>query len=172
MNIKTSRIVFWLLLRICATQELVDQVREEIAPFAIATQAVGHFPIAELPQLRLDMKRLEGSCPLLKYCYYECLRLDSAPVRIESLRQDIRLVTTASAMKPDEQSVTYLLNVGLFIAIPLNACLNDPRYVSRSHSFEPSRFFVPNENGRRVLTADAGTQKVFGDAHELLNGIS
>ncbi len=162
MNVKASRIAFWLLIRVWAKPGLVEQVREEIAPFAKATQAPQQFAVPELPRLEIDLKGLIESCPLFKACYYECLRLDSAALAIRSVKKDFTLTGTPTSVSRGEHSAGYLLEAGTFVAIPLNAHLKDPRYIDRPCDFEPSRFLVPNGKSDGALIADAGVLRPFG----------
>ncbi len=161
MNIKTSRTVSWLLFRIWATPGLAEQVRKEITPFAQASQAPQQFVLAELPQLKLDADRLVGSCPLFKACYYETLRLHSAPILIRSVKKDCTLVEHANTF-PCHHSAKHVLKAGSSVAIPLNAHLKDPRYIDSPCLFQPSRFLADSGSGDGAQIALAGTLTPFG----------
>jgi cytochrome P450 len=170
MNVKASRTVFWLLVRIWAKPGLIEEVRKEIAPFAQASQAPQQFAVPELPHLKIDLKGLVGSCMLLKACYYECLRLDSAPISIRSVRQDFTLTETHPSGLPGEHSAKYVLKAGTSVAIPLNAHLKDPRYIDCPSMFKPSRFLVPSRNDDGARIADAGTLEPFGGGEAMCPG--
>lgn len=162
MNVKTSRTVFWLLVRIWAKPGLIEEVRKEIAPFAQASQAPQQFAVPELPRLKINLEGLVRSCMLLKACYYECLQLDSAPILIRSVRQDFTLTETHPSGLTGENSAKYVLKAGTSVAVPLNAHLKDPRYIDCPSVFKPSRFLVPSRNDDGTRIVDAGTLQPFG----------
>lgn len=170
MNVKASRTVFWLLVRIWATPGLIKEVRKEVAPFAKASQAPQQFAVPELPNLKIDLKGLVGSCPLLKACYYECLRLDSAPVSTRFVKRDFTLTQTHPSVLQGEQPARYVLKAGTSVAIPLNAHLKNPRYIDQPCMFKPSRFLVPSKNGDGTRIVDAGTLGPFGGGDAMCPG--
>ena len=116
--------------------------------------------VAELPQLKIDVGGLIESCPLFKACYYECLRLDSSPIAIRSVKRDCTLTETDDSNLPREDSTRYVLKAGTSVAVPLNAHLTDPRYIDSPGKFQPSRFLVQNKSGKTI--AVVGTLRPFG----------
>ena len=150
--------------------ELTEQVRKEIAPFAKASQGPQHFAVPELPQLKVDSQALVDSCPLFKACYYECLRLDYTPTSIRSVKQDFALTETHTDILSGEHSATYVLKAGTLVAVPLNAHLNDPRYVDSPGRFNPARFLVQKADGSGTQIAEAGTLRPFGGGQSACPG--
>ena len=67
-------------------------IREELAPYVRAVQPKSEFPIHEPPQLEtFDVEGLCANSPLLKSCYVECLRLDTASWSFKEVKQDFVL---------------------------------------------------------------------------------
>ena len=79
MSTKPASLVFWMLLHIHADPTLLAQIHAEIAPFVLITQPPQVLSIPSPPRLSIHLSGLVTSCPLLKSCLYECLRLYPPP---------------------------------------------------------------------------------------------
>lgn len=85
-------LVFWMLNRIYSDKALLEMVRKEMAPYVQAIQPKSDLPIPESPQLEtFDVEGLSANCPLLKSCYVECLRVDTASWSFKQVKQDFVL---------------------------------------------------------------------------------
>lgn len=127
ISINVNSLVCWLLLRICSAPGLVEEIRNETGSFAKATQPVQIFGKPEPPSLEFDTDGLLLSCPLLKACYYECLRLDSSPVSIHPIVRDTVITKPRKDLFGSERPTSYQLNAGEVVAIPLRLHNYDPR---------------------------------------------
>src|SRR5579862_6355117 len=88
MNANANNLCFWMVLRILATPGLVDRIRAELEPHVQASQPDNTLGLTEPPILKISLVGLRGECPLLKSCYFEALRLDSAPWSIRYIVKD------------------------------------------------------------------------------------
>ena len=122
-NAKSNMLVFWLINHVYSDPALLAKIREEIAPFATAVQPKQEFPIPEPARLEnFDVDGLCDSCPLLKGCYVECLRVDTAPWSLRLVKQDILLQSS----KKDSQG--WLLKKGQYADVAHELHHTDPHY--------------------------------------------
>ena len=130
-------------MRIWATPGLVERVRDEIGSYARATQPPPLLGIPEPPRLIIDVDGLVKSCPLLKACFYECLRLYSTPTSARTVHKDmwVRLVDGRG-----REARKYPLDAGNIVAAPLSLHHYDPCYFEDPNDFRPTRFLRPNEH--------------------------
>lgn len=154
MSTKSSYLIFWILLHISADPSLVQQIRNETSPYAKATQPPQTLAIAEPPQLSIDANGLVKSCPLLKACFHECVRLHSTPTSVRSITK------TFEATSPTSDS-SHILEAGKFVAAPLHLHHHDPSIFESPYIFQPSRF-LPDNTKRIKDTTMADKLKPWG----------
>lgn len=162
MSTKSSTLVFWMLTHIWAVPGLVGNVRNEIDPFARATQPPQVFGIPEPTRLNLDVDGLAQFCPLLKACFYESMRLHSAPTSVRSATKTFEFHDTQESPTPGRHPHSYVLEASNLVAAPLGVHHHDSRYFKSPNAFNPGRFLGPGENegGKQIVTA--GTLKPWG----------
>ena len=170
MNANANNLVFWMLVRLYATPGLVDQLREEMAPFANAFQPPRIFGLPEPPRLQLALDGLIRSCPLLKACYLECLRLDSEPTSIKSVKQDFIVTETEDDVLEGVRPMSFVLRAGTFVHIPLAVHQLDPRFFPSPNAFRPERFLQLSDKDDGKLIAHHGTLKPWGGGHSICKG--
>ncbi|KAL2036993.1 hypothetical protein N7G274_010278 [Stereocaulon virgatum] len=159
VSTKPSHLIFWMLLHIWATPGLANQVRDEIKIYATATQPPRDFGIPEPPRLKIDIGGLVKSCPLLKACYYECVRLYSAPTSVGSVNNDMIIRGDRDdGVEPPKFS----LDAGSNVAAPLSLHHYDPNFFKDPHVFRPGRFLQANKDGKGQQTFVPGTIKPWG----------
>ena len=86
LSTQVSALTTLFVMRLCSDSELLQDVRSETARFAKVTPADQSFSIPSPPRLKIDASGLQRSCPLLKACGTETLRLDTFPVTISGAR--------------------------------------------------------------------------------------
>lgn len=170
MNTNVNNLVFWMLISIWATPGLVDRIREEMVPFARAWQPEKLFALPELPRLETNLEGLVHSCPLLKACYYECLRLHSAPASVRSIRKDFELTPIQDNIDSYVPSTSYVLKAGTFVTVLLNVHQNDARTVESPNEFRPERFLIASGSKEGQRTADPGTLRPWGGGELICPG--
>jgi hypothetical protein len=135
-----------MLRNIYATPGLLEDIRREIAPFARLTK--DH-------HLQIDWKGLLNRCPLFKSCYFESLRIDSAPWSFKRLQKNCTVQEAAEdarlakgGEKGSNKPTTFHLEKGDAVLVPSDLHHSDPRYFTNPSAFQPERFFV--EDGGAV----------------------
>ncbi|CAD6572719.1 MAG: Cholesterol 7-alpha-monooxygenase [Alectoria sarmentosa] len=157
MSTKTAKLVFWILVRLYSTPGLIQKVRDEIHPFAKALQPSQFFGIPEPVRLEIDDAGLMQSCPLLKACLYECLRLHSEPISMRSVQKDISVLESPEDGRSidGERRQTFVLEAGDFVASLPKTHQRDPHYYEFPNSFQPGRFLRSSVQGQPTLVQGA-----------------
>ena len=155
-NANSNALVFWMINRIYSDPELLASIREEIAPYAQAVQPKQEFPIPEPP--RLEAFNLEGlcsSCPLLKSCYVECLRLDTASWSLKVVKQDFVLQSR------EKDSPGWLLRRGEYAHAAHDLHNTDSNYFEDPMIWKADRH-IRYEEGEKKATVDLGSIRPYG----------
>lgn len=172
MGIKTTNLIFWVLVRLYSKPELIQKVRNEIRPFAKASQPSQVFRMPEPVRLEINDAGLVQSCPLLKACLYECLRLHSEPVSMGILQKDLSVLesTEHGRFINGERPQSFVLETGDFVASLSSTHQHDSRYQDSPNSFQPGRFLRPSDNvqGQRKLVQ--GTLEPWGSGDFICPG--
>ena len=157
----TPKVIFWNLIHICSDRELLEDVRKEITPYAKASRTSRRetgFPIPEQPKVSIDLKGLQESCPILKACYYETMRFDSAGISFRQLTSDLDVAESDSDAALDglEKPRKYALERGNYIAISHGAYQKDSRYFQNPTMYDYQRFIkTDSESGKKTVDGDA-----------------
>ena len=139
MNTKIHSLVFWLLLRIKSQPGLVERVRLECGPF-VKVDSSQRFSLPEPPRLEMNLGGLAHSCPLLKSCFNECLRLDTSPFSFRSLLQNVVITKPRQGLFGAEQPASFQLKAGEVVVVPWRVLFYDPQ----DFEFQAERFLVPD----------------------------
>lgn len=135
-------------MHIWNTPGLVDQVRSETAAFAKGSQQPQQFGFLEAPRLQLTVEGgLSRSCPLLKACYYECLRLYSTSMAIMSIEGSFALTEIVKDSHSSVRCHSISMEAGRFAVVPLAVHYHDPRFFESPREFRPKRFLNSNVDG-------------------------
>ncbi|PYH42602.1 putative RNA12 protein [Aspergillus saccharolyticus JOP 1030-1] len=160
MNSNSPNVVFWHLLRIYADSALLDEIRQEIAPFVKiirpSKEETG-LPFEEPPRMSIDTEGLIESCLLLKASFYETLRLDSASLSVRNVTSDFTVTESEedAALDGMSQPRSYEFKKGDSILIPHAVLHNDHRYFSNPSQFDPLRFVSTDpETGEKKASMD------------------
>ncbi|EMC97078.1 hypothetical protein BAUCODRAFT_121589 [Baudoinia panamericana UAMH 10762] len=165
-NANSDVLIFWMLTRIYADKLLLAQVREEIEPYCKAVQRTSELPIGDAPQLDLlDVDGLCSNCPLLKSCYLECLRLDTASWSLKVVQEDFVL----QSREKDAQS--WLLRKGEFAHAAHNLHNTDPAYFDEPMTWRADRH-VQYEDGSKRGVAEMGSVRPYGGGSSMCKGRS
>lgn len=155
-NANSDSLVFWMVNRIYADRALLEMIREEIEPYVQAVQSANNFGISEPPRLdTFDVESLCAKCPLLKSCYVECLRLDTASWSLKVVKQDFVL----QSREKDTQG--WLLRKGEYAHAAHDLHNTDPRYFDDPMVFKADRHIKYGSDDKKG-TADIGSIRPYG----------
>jgi hypothetical protein len=162
----TTKITFWTITHLFADPTLLEQVREEIAPYVVASRPTRQqtgFPLDEPPRLSVDIEQVLTSCPLFNACYYETVRLHSAGISFKNLASDVTLSESAEeAAYGLTEPRTYKIAKGEKTMLPHGAYYHDARYFSNPDQFDPLRFLV-TDTATGKQRADSSILAPFAD---------
>ena len=154
MSTKPAYLVLWMLLHVSADPSLTTQIRDEIKPYARAIQPPRTFTLAEPPRLEINADGLVKSCPLLKACFCECLRLHSTSTSVRSVAKTVEVQSS-----PNQ---AYILEAGKIVAAPMSLHHYDPDVFQSPNVFQPSRFLSRNKHTGKHEASSANKLKPWG----------
>ncbi|KAK5995489.1 Cytochrome P450 monooxygenase -like protein [Cladobotryum mycophilum] len=165
----SSPLIAWMLFEIYRDAVLLEQIREEIAPYMKAVQPKNEFGPGVWVQPELETVDLDGlltKCPLLKAAYVETLRLYTSVWMVKWMYHD----TVLDERGKDGES--YLLEKGSYAHMPLELHQFDPTYFPEPNEWRAERHIkeVVDENGEKTLTADLGTIKPYSGGVKMCKG--
>lgn len=115
--------LFWFFVNVWSRPELVEKLRDEVAPLIEMTENsasgnTGHGEKNDKKQTfarkaTLDIGTLENTCPLLVSCYRECIRLANQGLGNRYIKQDTVLT--------DHDGKQYLLRKGMVAMWPIRS---------------------------------------------------
>jgi len=165
-------VAFWLNIRILAIPDLVEAIRKEIATFVKVRQpSDGVFGMEEAPRLEIDHKSLTTFCPLLKACYIESLRLDSAPWSVKKVAKPFTLSEKQEdfvGVHADEKPHTYRFEAGTYADVPIGIHMTDPKYFPNPEKFIPDRHIKKEGDGKESV--EWGSVRPYGGGKTICKG--
>ena len=155
-NANSNSLVFWMVNRIYSDPSLLTRIREEITPFVAAVQPKQEFPVPEPPRLEpFDVEGLCNSCPLLKSCYVESLRLDTASWSLKLVQQDFVL----QSREKDAQG--WMLKKGQYAHAAHDLHNTDPNYFEDPMTWKADRH-VKFDGEQKKANVDLGSIRPYG----------
>lgn len=156
-NANSNSLVFWMLNRIYSDHELLLRVRQEIESYVKPFQPQQDLPIAEPPRLAtFDVRGLCEKCPLLKSCYIECLRLDTASWSLKIVKQDFVLQSR------EKESQRWMLRKGEYAHAAHDLHNTDPQYFENPMVWKADRHIKRVPDGAREETVDMRSIRPYG----------
>lgn len=158
MNANANPLIFWMLNHIYADKVLLEMLREEVAPYVRVLQPKQELSIPEPPRLEhVDQEGLLADCTLLKSCFFETLRVDTAPWSFKIVKQDI--VLSGRDKSPNK----VLLKKGSYAHVAHDLHHNDPTYFDDPSEWRADRHIKYEVvGGEKKASADMGTIRPFG----------
>lgn len=155
-NANSDMLIFWMINRIYADRALLEEIREEIAPYVKVSQPKSELPIAEAARLEpFDIDGLCNNCPLLKSCYVECLRVDSANWSFKVIKQDF-------VLQPREKDAHgWQLRKGDYAHVAHDLHSTDPKYWEDPMVWRADRHIKYDSDEKRKV-ADMGSIRPYG----------
>lgn len=129
---------------------MVDRVRNEIAPLVVKSRE----------GLSIDWKALLHRTPLFKACYFESLRIDSAPWSFKRLQKDCSVV--------GDSLTKFKLHQGDAVLVPADLHHTDSQFFQDPEAFIPERFLVEEVDG--TTTAQIKTIRPYGGGATMCKG--
>ncbi|KKO97598.1 hypothetical protein THAR02_10304 [Trichoderma harzianum] len=165
----SNPLISWMLFELYRDPVLLEQVREEIAPYVKAMQPKNEFGSAVWvpPVLEdMDIDGLITRCPLLKASYIETMRVYSCGWAMKMMYSD----TVLEARGKGGES--FLLKKGTYAHIPQELHQFDPQYFSNPTEWQAERHVreTVDESGNKVLTAELGTMRPYGGGLKMCKG--
>jgi hypothetical protein len=164
LSINANMLVYWQILFILSTPNLVTRIRAEIAPYTIISAPVSIGVFSSLPSLTINHDALFTLCPLLKSSYLEALRLSDTPWSVRKVSSSVSI----SSNKDSSSHISYMLNEGEYVTVPHDLHMRDPKYFASPDEFQPERFIVKREDGS--VTVDAATIRPYGGGPSICKG--
>ena len=107
----------------------------------------------------LDAEGLCNNCPLLKSCYVECLRLDTASWSLKIIKQDFVL----QSREKDAQG--WLLKKGDYAHVAHDLHNTDPRYFHGPEVWKADRHIrIEGEGSEKKAVVDMGSIRPYGES--------
>lgn len=156
-NANSNALVFWMLNRIYADFALLTKLREEIQPYIKATQPEQTLPIPEPP--RMEIFAIDGlcdHCPLLKSCYIESLRVDTASWSFKVVKQDFAIQS-----RDKDANQSWLLRKGEYAHAAHDLHNTDSSYFEDPMNWKADRHIKHDADGKAV-GADMGSIRPYG----------
>lgn len=159
-NANSNVLIFWIILRICSNPEILSRVREEISPPVHAVQPKQEFPVPELPRFEnFDVDGLCNRCPLLKSCYVESLRVDTASRSMRTVKQDFVLHA-----RGEKDAEGWLLRRGDFAHAAHDMYNTDPGAWYEPLKWLADRHIRLHKEGGEA-SVDLGSMRPYGESH-------
>lgn len=160
-NANANPLIFWMIEHIYADKSLLEMIREEIQPYAQIMQPQSGLAISEPPRLeKFDLDGLCSKCPLLKSCYVECMRLDTAIWNMRVIKEDIVLQSRDSRAQHQQ---AWLLRKGELIQAAQDLYCTDPNFFLDPQVFKADRHIkYDGENKDKIPTVELGLLRPYG----------
>lgn len=167
-----NQVVFWMLWHIYSDQSLLSEVRQELNRYIKVISPMSELPIAESDHLDMDKEGIFRSCPLLKACYFETMRLDVQGTTYKSVTVDFTVTESPedAAMVGQSKPRTYKLSKGQYVCVPHSVHQRDNRYFEDPAAFNPKRFYVIDKEKPHEITVEMGSMHPFGGGPNMCKG--
>ncbi|RFU78993.1 cytochrome p450 [Trichoderma arundinaceum] len=165
----SNSLIPWMLFELYRDPVLLEQVREEIAPYVKAVQPENEFGSAVWvpPVLEdVDVAGLITKCPLLKASYVETLRVYSGGWAMKLMYHDTVLEGKGKGGE------SYFLKKGTYAHVPQELHQFDPQYFPNPTEWQAERHIreTVDESGKKILSADLGTLRPYGGGLKMCKG--
>ena len=153
-NANTHPVLFWLLTYVYSSSGVLDELREEMAPYVRLSQT-------NPPGITsMDIPALSRHCQLLKACIFETYRLVNEAT---SIRYVARPITV------HDNAIKHELKAGSFVSAPHALTQRDPAIYADPEKFIPSRFLEADPESDKPI-ARYGILKPWGSGTSICKG--
>ncbi|WQF89202.1 Putative cytochrome P450 [Colletotrichum destructivum] len=164
-NSNTQRATSWLIIFICCTPGLLEQLRDEVAPYVVVERDAA---TARHEIKTFDHVSIHNKCPLLKAAFYETFRLTNETASVRHVSKAVE-VPMSTGEGPDKSSKTHTLPQGSWVTILHHLVQHDPAIFPDPKKFVPDRFLQTDPStGAKV--ARPGCMKPWGIGSGMCRG--
>jgi hypothetical protein len=146
LQTNSPRLVFWMVWELMRDPGLLEEVREEIAPYISIESNSGATQggIQEKPRLAINAQALRTQTPLLLGVFHEVLRMQQDSMTYKLVTDDFTVTESAedAARFGAAHPRTYAIKKGDFVVIPHGLHNYDERYWQDPERFDARRFWV------------------------------
>jgi len=135
-----------MLLHAWVKPSLVEELRREMPLYAVATQPPKLFAIPEPPRLDVDAEGLVQSCPLLKACFQECIRLHSTLISVRSIQESFLASERSEDTPRGGRPKTYSMEARSYVVTLLGVHVQGFKRDLYPEFFRPQKF-IKEEKG-------------------------
>ncbi|KAJ4256733.1 hypothetical protein NW762_008829 [Fusarium torreyae] len=154
LNANAQPVLFWFVIYVFSTPDLVERVREEISPY-VKISTGGRPEITSM-----DFQGMFRNCQLVKACIFETYRMVNEPTSLRYLARPISI---------DDGDRKHNLDEGTYISVPLAISNKNPSIYEDPDRFVPDRFLETDpETGKS--TAKYGRLKPWGVGAAMCKG--
>ena len=158
-NANSNALVFWMINRIYSGAHLLAKLREEITPYVRAVQPKQDLAIPEPSRIEtFDVEGLCAQCPLLKSCYIESLRVDTASWSFKVVKQNFAI------QSGEKDAQAWLLRKGDYAHAAHDLHNTDPKYFEDPQIWRADRHVrFEGEGAEKKGAADMGSIRPYGE---------
>ncbi|GAB7347974.1 hypothetical protein MBLNU459_g5477t1 [Dothideomycetes sp. NU459] len=168
MNANANPLIFWMLNHIYADEALLAALRDEVTPYMRPVQPKQELGVPECARLDgVDQDGLVANCALLKSCYIETLRVDTAPWSFKVVKQDVVLADSR-----DKTADRFVLRKGTYAHVAHDLHHNNPAYFDNPQEWRADRHvrYEKTDGAATRASADLGTIRPFGGGSSMCKG--
>lgn len=168
LHTNTNPLTAWMIFEISRDAVILEQIREEIAPYVRIVEEDNNFGAAVWlpPRIdKLDMRGLLKKCVLLKAAYIETLRLYTDHTASRDILHDIMIEAHSQSHRP------YVIGKDSVAHVTQGVHQMDPRCFEEPNEWRPQRHiqYLLAKDGKTWRSADFGTLKPFSKC--MLHGV-
>lgn len=164
LNANSTSLIYWNLFELYQDPVLLDQVRDELAPFVKVVQPKNDFGMAVWVPPRIETLDIDGlidKCPTLNATCAESTRLYGGGWTARHVQEDIKL---------SGEGEPFLLKKGTFVHVVEDLWFSDPQCFPNPQEWQVGRHIeeTVDKKGKTQLKFSAGHVKPYGKSHRLI----
>lgn len=107
-----------------------------------------------------DVEGLVGACPLLRACFYECLRLYSKPMAVREVTKAFSVAGASLEESGKPVGQHFAMRLGTYLVAPLSLHSHNNSFSDSPQLFKPHRLLVVGRDGNQKC--DTGVLRPWG----------
>ncbi|WYZ36327.1 hypothetical protein EsH8_XII_000077 [Colletotrichum jinshuiense] len=161
-NSNTQRATSWLTIFICCNPDLLQRLRDEVAPYVTVERNAK----TSRPEItHFDHNSIHNKCPMLKAALYETFRLTNEATSVRHVHKSVEVPMSTGLEKPK----LHTLPQGTWVTALHHLIQHDPAIFPDPKTFIPGRFLqIDPITGQKV--ARHGCMKPWGVGSGMCRG--